>query len=118
LLRRDLNPFEELEGYLALLGQHLAGQPEFHAYCKNASPADGAARLLFAMRNAHACRRQKVSAALVNSVEELFRTVGATNWRSFTSHRLALRKLPEDVQQALREGWLDYTKATEIGRLV
>jgi ParB family chromosome partitioning protein len=96
--------------------QNLAGLPEFAAYAKS-DATEGAVKLLFAMRNARAGKRGDVSESLVNRVEEIFRGVGATSWHSFVSHRLPLRKLPADVQRALREGWLDYTKAMEMGRL-
>jgi ParB family chromosome partitioning protein len=117
LLRRDLNPFEEMEGYLLLLHQNLSILPQFSDYSQESDGMDGVVRLLFAMRNAQMGRRQEVLQELVNCVEEVFRAIGTTSWSSFVTHRLPLRKLPEELQAALHAGWLDYTKATEIARL-
>ncbi len=69
------------------------------------------------MRNAENGRRVEVDQTLVNKVVELFCAIGSTSWQSFVAHRLSLRKLPDEVQNALQEGWLDYTKAIEISRL-
>jgi ParB family chromosome partitioning protein len=117
LLRRDLNPFEELEGYLTLLEHNLTSLPEFKEFCANNDAKTGIIKLLFAMRNAENGRRVKVNPNLVNCVVELFSSVGSSSWQSFVAHRLSLRKLPEEVQEALKEGWLDYTKAIAISRI-
>jgi len=117
LLRRDLNPFEEMEAYLLLLQQNLSALPQFADYCYGDESAEGVVRVLFAMRNAQMRRRQEVNSELVNCVEEVFRAIGTTSWSSFVTHRLSLRGLPEELQEALKSGWLDYTKAMEIARL-
>jgi ParB family chromosome partitioning protein len=117
LLRRDLNPFEELSGYLTLLEQNLSNITEFHDFCASSSAKEAVIKLLFAMRNAENGRRVEVNQTLANIVKELFRAVGSTSWQSFVVHRLSLRKLPNEIQDALEEGWLDYTKAKEISRL-
>lgn len=117
LLRRDLTPFEELEGYLTLLEQNLNSTLEFKQFCEGTDTETGTVKLLFAMRNAESGRRVKVNPNLVNIVAELFSSVGSSSWQSFVAHRLSLRKLPSEIQEALREGWLDYTKAIAISRL-
>ncbi len=117
LLRRDLNPFEELTGYLTLLEHNLNTTMEFKDFCAGNDAQTGVIKLLFAMRNAKHGHRVEVNQTLVNNVVELFRTIGSTSWQSFVTHRLSLRKLPSEVQDALQEGWLDYTKAIEISRL-
>ncbi|MEW6730198.1 MAG: ParB/RepB/Spo0J family partition protein [Acidobacteriota bacterium] len=117
LLRRDLNPFEEMEGYLRLLEQNLSALPAFTSYHNQSVPSEGVIRLLFAMRNAQTGRGPAVDITLTGCVEEVFRAIGTTSWSSFVTHRLSLRKLPTELQTALQEGWLDYTKAVEIGRL-
>lgn len=117
LLRRDLNPFEELEGYLVLLAQHLQAMASFQQYRGQTEPTEAVVKLLFAMRNAKGGRRSELPPDLVQAVEQLFHSIGATNWTSFVAHRLSLRKLPLELQEALRTGKLDYTKAIEINRL-
>jgi ParB family chromosome partitioning protein len=118
LLRRDLNPFEELEGYLLLLQQNLLPLPEFTSYYQpHESPLEGVVRLLFAMRNAQSQRGPVVDSKLTTCITEVFSGIGTSSWSSFVTHRLPLRKLSTELQDALREGWLDYTKALEVRRL-
>ncbi|MBI4854699.1 MAG: ParB/RepB/Spo0J family partition protein [Acidobacteria bacterium] len=117
LLRRDLTPFEELEGYLTLLENNLSSLPEFKSFSAGIDIETGIIKLLFAMRNAHNGRRVNVNQTLVNTVVQLFSAIGSSSWQSFVTHRLSLRKLPSEIQNALREGWLDYTKAIVISRL-
>jgi len=117
LLRRDLNPFEELSGYLTLLEHNLTPLAEFKDFCAGNNIQASIIKLLFAMRNAENGRRVEVNQTLVNTVVELFSSIGSTSWQSFVAHRLSLRKLPSEIQNALEEGWLDYTKAIEVSRL-
>jgi len=39
------------------------------------------------------------------------------SWVSFTTHRLPLLKLPDEILEALRQGKIVYTKATAIARV-
>jgi len=39
------------------------------------------------------------------------------SWVSFTTHRLPLLKLPDEILEALRQGKIAYTKATAIARV-
>lgn len=125
LQREDLNPVEETEGYLSLLQIRLRREPEFTSFARSndEDPYGDVLRLLFAMNNQRSSHKQgkavnnNVVINLTPIVEEVFSAIGRTSWISFLQHRLPLRKLPEDVLEALRQGRLEYTKARQLGRL-
>lgn len=132
LQREDLNPIEETEGYLALLKLKLTGEEGFLSFARanDEDPYGDVLRLLFAMNNHRTAQKvdseNKVSRSRVNNnvvinlsliVETVFSAIGKTNWLSFIQHRLPLRRLPNDILEALREGKLEYTKARLISRL-
>ena len=107
LQREDLNPVEETEGILQLLGLRL-----------NISPVD-VPPLLYRMRNgALGNTNQNV---LINSeaqaVEVVFAELGTIAWESFATARLPLLRLPPEILEALRSGKIAYTKAQAIARI-
>jgi ParB family chromosome partitioning protein len=50
-------------------------------------------------------------------VQEVFDGLGLMNWLSFTTSRLPLLNLPEEILVALRSGQIAYTKAIAISRV-
>ncbi|BBD63463.1 ParB-like partition protein (plasmid) [Nostoc sp. HK-01] len=59
----------------------------------------------------------KVELEQSKTVEQVFESLGLMNWLSFTTKRLPLLNLPEDILMALREGKLEYTKAQALARV-
>ena len=51
------------------------------------------------------------------TVQEVFESLGLMNWLSFTTKRLPLLNLPEEILAALRDGKLEYTKAIALARV-
>lgn len=106
LQREDLNPVEETEAILALLGQRLAmSQDE-----------------VIALLNRGANRQRKSVQNVLHSpewqvVEQVFTAIGRFTPQSFRASRLQLLKLPEDVLEALRAGKLEFTKAQAIAKV-
>ncbi|MGH2414236.1 MAG: ParB/RepB/Spo0J family partition protein [Microcystaceae cyanobacterium] len=107
LLRVDLNPIEETEGILALLGVYLNQKVE-----KIVS-------LLHRMQNE---AKGKVTQNVLGNREgqkiiEVFQSLGTISWESFVSSRLPLLNLPSELLEVLRQGLLDYTKAKVIAKV-
>ncbi|MBD0304911.1 MAG: ParB/RepB/Spo0J family partition protein, partial [Tolypothrix sp. T3-bin4] len=147
LQREDLNPIEETEGILHLLGIRLDCDVE------------AVKSLLYRMKNAHSKGEQQPQESLDESrrnvspnpestesgdkislhldeetesrrnvspnwqdeqsktVEQVFESLGLMNWLSFTTKRLPLLNLPDEILMALREGKLEYTKAQALARV-
>lgn len=59
----------------------------------------------------------KVDLEQSKTVEQVFESLGLMNWLSFTTKRLPLLNLPEEILMALREGKLEYTKAQALARV-
>ena len=107
LQREDLNPIEETEGILSLLSVRLQ------------KPVSQVILLLYQMLNA---RTGKITNNVISNdqstlVQAIFQEVGCMNWESFVSNRLPLLKLPIEILEALRQGKIEYTKATAIARV-
>ena len=107
LQREDLNPVEETEAILQLLATQLS------------SSAEQARALLYRMQNEI---KGKVTQNVLGSSEEeqvraMFDSLGLMSWESFVSSRLPLLNLPEEVINALRQGRIEYTKASAIARI-
>jgi ParB family transcriptional regulator, chromosome partitioning protein len=107
LAREDLNSVEETEGILELLSLRL-----------NQNFSD-VVSLLYRMQNE---AKGKVTQNVLGSedsitIQSIFNTLGTISWSSFVSSRLPLLKLPQDVLDKLRQGKIEYTKATAIARV-
>ncbi|KOP23287.1 chromosome partitioning protein ParB [Hapalosiphon sp. MRB220] len=119
LQREDLNPIEETEGILHLLAIRLK------------SDVEAVKSLLYRMKNAQSKEEQsldsldssrrnvspKEDSEQFQTVQEVFESLGLMNWLSFTTKRLPLLNLPEEILMALREGKLEYTKAQALARV-
>lgn len=107
LQRDDLNPIDETEGILHLLQQNLS--------CSKGEV------IQVLNQAANAKRRNQVlqieTTKQLESIDEIFLTIGRLNRESFRTNRLPLLNLPEDVLNVLRQGELTYTKAKEIAKL-
>lgn len=107
LQREDLNPVEETEGILQLLGVRLN------------MVSSEVVSLLYRMQNE--TKGKVTQNVLGNSegklVQEVFDALGIIAWESFVSVRLPLLKLPLDVLDNLRQGKLAYTKAQAIAKV-
>jgi ParB family transcriptional regulator, chromosome partitioning protein len=107
LQREDLNPLEETEGILELLGIQLQ------------QPINEVVSLLYRMQNE---AKGKITQNVLGkhetlAVQSVFDVLGTITWESFVNSRLPLLKLPEDVLSVLRQGKLEYTKAVAIARV-
>ncbi|PAX52921.1 ParB/RepB/Spo0J family partition protein [Brunnivagina elsteri] len=107
LQRQDLNPLEETEGILELLGIQLQ------------QPINEVVSLLYRMQNEV---KGKITQNVLGkhetlAVQSVFDVLGTITWESFVNSRLPLLKLPEDVLSVLRQGKLEYTKAVAIARV-
>lgn len=103
LQREDLNPVEETEGIVTLLGIQLEESPE------------AIISLLYRMDNE---QKKKVTNNVIGNtekqkIESVFASLGQ-NWQSFVNNRLSLLKLPADILEVLRQGKIEYTKAKAI----
>lgn len=111
LQREDLNAVEETEGVLKLLSLQL-----------DISEKDIVTLL---NRKAHLDRRgedfdevtENVFRNQWQALEQIFSVIGKFSPESFRVSRLPLLNLPPDVQQVLRAGELEYTKARAISRV-
>jgi ParB family transcriptional regulator, chromosome partitioning protein len=103
LQREDLNPVEETEGIVTLLGIQLKESPEI------------VISLLYRMDNE---QKKKVTNNVIGNtekqkIESVFTSLGQ-NWQSFVNNRLPLLKLPTEILEVLRQGKIEYTKAKAI----
>lgn len=107
LQREDINPIEETEAILQLLGLKLN------------LPIDAVKSQLYQMR--HICRGEVDQSAVTNpenieTIKTVFNSVDL-KWESFITSRLPLLKLPSDVLEVLRQGRLEYTKAQAVAKI-
>lgn len=104
LHRENLNPVEETEAILQILALKLK------------IPQEQAIATLYRMR--HEIRgeveKNTVSDSEVEIIRSTFEGFGLIKWETFISHRLPLLNLPIEVLEALRQGQIEYTKATTI----
>lgn len=107
LQRTDLNPLEETDALLKLLATVLE------------KPVPDVVETLTALSNEDRgrARHSAVATEERTSIERIFAELGRFSVRSFVAHRLPLLNLPEDILNYVRQGQLDYTKATAVSRI-
>lgn len=107
LLREDLNPVEEAEGILQLVGLRL-----------NISPQEVPA-LLYRMRNEVVgnSNQNVLISSEAKTIQAIFAELATITWESFVTTRMPLLNLPQEVLEALRSGKIAYTKAQLIARV-
>ncbi len=103
-LREDLNPYEETIGMIELIASQL--ELSFGEVVST----------LYQMKNAH--EGKTIAPYNAEAIQHLIEEyLPKLTWLSFISTRLKLLKLPTDVQEALKSGQLEYTKALAISRV-
>ncbi len=107
LQREDLNPVEETESILKLLSKRLKIKTE------EVSPLLHQLQKQVRGRSAN----NVIGSDKVETIQEVFESLGLMELDSFISNRLPLLNLPEDILEALRAGKIEYTKAKAIARL-
>jgi ParB family chromosome partitioning protein len=147
LQREDLNPVEETEGILHLLSIRLhcdveavksllyrmknahskeeqQPQDSLNESRRNVSPNSEETELegkisddLDEEKKSRRNVSPKVELEQFQTVQQVFESLGLMNWLSFTTKRLPLLNLPEEILMALRSGKLEYTKAQALARV-
>jgi len=105
LQREDLNPIEETEAILQILTLKLA------------IPEKEVTSNLYKMRVTPEQERDKVLTEIAIRVISIFDSLQTIKWDSFVVNRLPLLNLPTEVLEALRQGKIEYTKATAIAKV-
>lgn len=107
LQREDLNPIEETEGILELLGVELGVNSQEVISILN-YVANAKKRNLELTENVF---RQ------LETIESVLLSVGKFTAESFRVSRIPLLNLPDDISDALHQGRLEYTKARILARI-
>lgn len=103
--RRDLNPLEEAEAVLTILGHQLN------------QPREWVVNLFNRAANSSRKSAQEVrDTSEWGTVEEFFTLLSITP-ESFRANRLSLLKLPKDILSTLETGKIEYSKALLISRV-
>lgn len=117
LQREDLNPIEEVEGILQILAIELkveVGAVSPLLYRLRHSVTSSGHNVMAKPESSSS--GHNVMAKQLSQVEKVFQGLGMS-WKSFTTNRLPLLNLPEELLQALREGKIAYTGALAIARI-
>jgi len=102
LQREDLNPVEETEAILQILSLRLALTEK--EVISN----------LYKMRVTPESDRDESLTVIATKLISIFDSLQTVKWESFVVNRLPLLNLPTEVLEALRQGQIEYTKATAI----
>jgi ParB family transcriptional regulator, chromosome partitioning protein len=110
LQREDLNPVEETEGILQLLGiqENITIDEVISRLYRMYNEVKG---------NVNSSNPNVRVNEFDDSVKAIFDSLGRMNWESFVKNKLPLLKLPLDILAALRNGQIEYTKAIAIAQI-
>ncbi len=100
LNREDLNPIEETEGILQLLGLETGlDKPDLTS-------------LLYKM-----IKGRDVPTHFQESVVKVFDSIKNLTWQTFARDRLRLLNLPQLILESIKQGKIEYSKGIEIAKL-
>ncbi len=136
LQREDLNPVEETEGLLQLLAFRLQTNVEEVKSLlyrmknaqdkreKNSSSSSSSSRrndspnsVVEETQSRRNDSPKEEDEEKFQLIQEVFESLGGLNWLSFTTKRLPLLNLPEEILVALAMGQIAYTKAQVLARV-
>lgn len=106
LAREDLNPIEETEGILELIGAKL-----------DCSRDEVMGLLQVGGHRERDSGKEMAVSPQWQVIEEIFAKIGRFTPESFRVNRLPLLNLPEDILQSVRAGEVAYSKARLIARV-
>ena len=108
LQREELNPIEETEALLQLLCVSLTSSKEEIISLLNQ---------VAHIKKQNGDITNNVIREQWEKIEQVFKIVGKLTPDSFRSNRLPLLNLPNDILEALRQGYIEYTKARLIAQI-
>lgn len=110
LQREDLNAYEETVSILELIAEELNIDQDMVLFQFN--------KMRYADEEKDEAHRHNVMSEPENlAIQQIFSNLGKITWQSFIKNRLPLLKLPDDIQEVLAQGKLEYTKANAIARV-
>ncbi|GAA4004480.1 ParB/RepB/Spo0J family partition protein [Deinococcus rubellus] len=98
LQRQDLNPLDEVEATLAIVGRAMGIEEN----------------KVIALLHA---QRRTPDDATVKQLDTLFQQLGTGSWKSFAANKAGVLKFPPDLLELMRSGQLEYTRATAISKV-
>jgi ParB family chromosome partitioning protein len=111
LQREDLNPVDEVDAILDILTVELD------------LPKDVVPSTLSRLRKVEHNVMSKsdvpteMDRILLDKVKEVFSQLSKGTWESFVSNKLGVLRLPKDLLEAVRQGQVEYTKATTLRKV-
>jgi ParB family transcriptional regulator, chromosome partitioning protein len=124
LMRKDLNPVEEVYAYLDLISSRIAADRQAKELLA-AGLAERRIKLAEFLRRL--AKEQKKSPKnrtsssnrtdLLDKISAVFEEIGHTTLEEFVERRLQVLSLPPEVLTALGEGWLSYEQARALSRI-
>ncbi len=130
LQRENLNDYEETTGWLDLIALEFEALPEFKLFLKEQEePRFAVARVLVRFQNEYRgkskttnnvigkIQRLVTGTPLETIIQDVFKNAIGLTWESFVINRLPILALPQDLQEVMNRGELEYTKAKELSKI-